>query len=280
VKNEDLMKVVLFCGGLGTRLRDYSDQLPKPLVPIGSRPIIWHIMKYYAHFGHKEFILCLGYGGAAIKDFFLKYEECVSNDFVFSGGGSKIELLNKDIDDWRITFVDTGPHTSIGERLRLVREHVADSEVFLANYADGVSDLNLDKYVSDFLARKKIACFLSVRVPHTFHVVRADPQQHVLELQHVTDAPLRINGGYFVLRREIFDYIKPGEELVVEAFHRLIEQKQLLAVEYDGFWRNMDTFKDKIQLDQMVESNQAPWRVWAQREESSAHGPESSGLYR
>jgi glucose-1-phosphate cytidylyltransferase len=126
------MKVVLFCGGLGMRLRDYSEQLPKPLVPVRNRPIMWHLMKYYAHFSHKEFVLCLGHGAAAIKNFFLKYE-CETNDFVLSNGGRDVKLLAKDIHDWRISFIDTGRNSSIRERLRRVREHVIGDEVFLAN---------------------------------------------------------------------------------------------------------------------------------------------------
>ena len=256
------MKVVLFCGGLGMRLRDYSEQLPKPLVPVGSRPIIWHLMKYYAHFGHKEFILCLGYGAAAIKNFFLKYNECESNDFVLSHGGRNIELLAKDIEDWRISFIDTGHNSTIGERLRRVRDYVVGDEVFLANYADGLSDLDFGAYVNTFLRRDKIACFLSVPAPHTFHIVHADSEQHVSKLEHIGRSLVRINGGFMVLRREIFDYMNPGEELVVEPFQRLIDKRELLAVPYDGFWQNMDTFKDKIQFDQMVERGNAPWEVW------------------
>ena len=133
------MKVVLFCGGLGMRLREYSDVIPKPLVEVGTRPILWHLMKYYAHFGHKDFILCLGHGAAAIKSFFLKYDECAFNDFVYAKGGRNVELLRKDIDDWRITFVDTGVHSNIGERLMRVRSYVEGEEMFLANYADGLS---------------------------------------------------------------------------------------------------------------------------------------------
>src|SRR5689334_21198041 len=140
------MKVVLFCGGLGTRLRDYSDQIPKPLVDVGSRPIIWHLMRYYAHFGHKEFILCVGYRGTAIKDYFLKYNECTSNDFIFSQGGRKLDLLNKDIEDWKINFIDTGQRSNIGERLRLVQQHIGNDEMFLANYSDGLSDLDTNQY--------------------------------------------------------------------------------------------------------------------------------------
>jgi len=256
------MKVVLFCGGLGMRLRDYSDQIPKPLVEVGHRPILWHLMKYYAHYGHKEFILCLGHGASAIKSYFLKYDECTSNDFVYSEGGKKVTLLNRDIDDWSITFVDTGLSSSIGERLRRVRQHLEGEEMFLANYADGLSDLDLNAYVKLAKDKQAIASFVSVPAPHTFHIVHADEQDHLLKLEHVTRSPVRINGGFFALRNEIFDYLKPGEELVIEAFNRLIEKRQVLAVPHDGFWQNMDTFKDKLQLDDMVARGHAPWQLW------------------
>jgi glucose-1-phosphate cytidylyltransferase len=256
------MKVVLFCGGLGTRLRDYSDQLPKPLVEVGSRPILWHLMRYYAHYGHKEFILCLGYGATAIKNYFVNYNECISNDFVLEQGGRRLELLARDIDDWRITFVDTGLHSNIGQRLLRVREHVGEDDVFLANYSDALTDLNCSEYVDAFLQRREVACFLSVPPPHTFHIVHADSDRYATRLEHVADSPVRINGGYFVFRREIFDYIREGEELVVKPFERLIERRQLLAVPYGGFWRNMDTFKDKIQFDELVARGETPWQVW------------------
>jgi glucose-1-phosphate cytidylyltransferase len=257
------MKVVLFCGGLGMRLRDYSDQIPKPLVEVGHRPILWHLMKYYAHYGHKDFVLCLGHGASAIKSYFLKYDECTSNDFVYAEGGKKLTLLNRDIDDWSITFVDTGSSSSIGERLRRVRPHLQGEEMFLANYADGLSDLDLNTYVEMAKSKQVIASFVSVPAPHTFHIVHADEQDHLLKLEHVTRSPVRINGGFFALRNEIFDYLKPGEELVIEAFNRLIEKRQVLAVPHDGFWQNMDTFKDKLQLDEMVARGHAPWQVWA-----------------
>jgi glucose-1-phosphate cytidylyltransferase len=258
------MKVVLFCGGLGTRLRDYSDQIPKPLVEVGSRPILWHLMKYYAHFGHKDFILCLGHGAAAIKSFFLKYDECVSNDFVLSKGGREVQLLNKDIEDWRITFVDTGLHSNVGQRLGLVRQHLAGEDMFLANYADGVSDLDLTGYIEAFRKRGKVASFISVPAPHTFHIVQSDAENQAVRLELVAQSQVRINGGFFVLRNEIFDYLKPGEELVIEPFQRLMAERQLLAIPFDGFWRNMDTFKDKMQLDEMVTQGRTPWQVWQQ----------------
>jgi glucose-1-phosphate cytidylyltransferase len=256
------MKVVLFCGGLGTRLRDYSDRIPKPLVEIGSRPILWHLMRYYAHFGHKDFILCLGYRGSSIKSYFRNYDECLSNDFVFSQGGRKLELLQKDIDDWNITFVDTGERSRIGERLRRVRGHVESEDVFLANYSDGLSDLDLDGYIQSFMKRDKIASFLSVKVPQTFHIVHADAENNVNKLEFVGDSSIRINGGFFALRREIFDHLKEGEELVVEPFQRLMAKRQVVGVPYDGFWRNMDTFKDKLELDELVGRGRAPWQVW------------------
>jgi glucose-1-phosphate cytidylyltransferase len=256
------MKVVLFCGGLGTRIRDYSDHLPKPLVEIGSRPILWHLMKYYSHYGHKDFILCLGYGGKLIKDYFLKYDECASNSFVFSQGGRSIELLKKDIDDWRITFADTGQNTNVGERLRRVRHFIGDDDMFLANYADGLSDLNLTEYIENFQRRGTVASFVSVRVPQSFHVVHADAEGSVERIEAVSESNVRVNGGFFALRREIFNYLEAGDELVVEAFNRLMPKKQVVAVPYEGFWRAMDTFKDKIQLDDILAKGRAPWQVW------------------
>jgi len=259
------MKVVLFCGGMGTRLRDYSEQIPKPLVEIGSRPILWHLMKYYSYFGHNDFILCLGYGATAIKSYFLKYEPSVSSDFVLSNGGGpnqQIELLHKDIEDWRITFVETGLHSNIGERLSAVRKHLAGEEMFLANYADGLSDLDLNTYVESFRKRGKAACCLTVPAPYSFHLVHSDHEQLATKLELVTSSDLRINGGFFAFRQEIFEYLQPGEELVVEPFQRMIQKRQLIAVSYDGFWRSMDTFKDKMQLDELLTRGRGPWQVW------------------
>ncbi|SRR6266566_6869071 len=259
------MKVVLFCGGLGMRLRDYSEKIPKPLVEVGLHPILWHLMKYYAHYGHRDFILCLGHGGTAIKQYFRNYDETLANDFVMERGGKQIELLRRDIDDWRITFVDTGASSNIAQRLLRVRHHLEGEKEFLANYADGLSDLNLDTYLEYFRSRGKIACFLSIPAPHTFHVIDADSEHHVRRLTLVSQSSVRVNGGFFVFRREIFEHIREGEELVVEPFERLAKARQVLAYPYDGFWRNMDTFKDKIGLDEMWTRDQAPWRVWKDR---------------
>lgn len=259
------MKVVLFCGGQGTRLRDYSDQIPKPLVPVGGRPIIWHIMKYYASFGHRDFILCLGYMGEAIKRFFLDYNECLTNDFILNGGGGKVELLQTDIRDWRITFVDTGQHTNIGGRLLRVREHLEDEEMFLANYADTVTDLDLNQMVAQFRESDAVAGFCCVRPPYSFHLVSFNGDSRVSSIADVKDAGVWINGGYFVLRREIFDNLEEGEELVVEGFDRLMRKNRLLAHKHESFWTCMDTFKEKIALDDRVARADTPWQVWKAR---------------
>lgn len=255
------MKVVLFCGGLGMRLREYSENVPKPLVPIGYRPILWHVMKYYAHYGHTDFILCLGHKADAVKQYFLKYEEYISNNFVLSNGGKELRLLNRDIDDWRITCVDTGIMSNIGQRLKAVEEHLEGEDVFLANYTDGLTDLPLHKHIEHFLDRRKIASFVSVKPPQSFHVISVTDDL-VSDIRHIGRSGLRINGGYFIFRKAIFQYINDGEELVEEPFQRLIKERQLIAFQHDGFWASMDTFKEKQQLEDMYTSGHAPWEVW------------------
>jgi len=256
------MKVVLFCGGQGMRLREYSERIPKPMVPIGYRPILWHVMKYYAAWGHKDFVLCLGHGADVIKDYFLNYNECLTNDFVLSEGGRNVELLARDIDDWRITFVDTGLHANIGERLWAVREHVRGEEMFLANYADGLTDCPLPEMTEAFDRSERLATFLCVRPNQTFHVVQLQDKDLVTSIEDIRAADVRINGGYFVLRPEIFEYMRPGEELVLEPFQRLIREQRLGAHVYDGFWASMDTFKDKQYLDDIHRRGESPWEVW------------------
>jgi glucose-1-phosphate cytidylyltransferase len=255
------MKVVLFCGGLGTRLREYSDNLPKPMVPLGYRPILWHVMKYYAHFGHTDFILCLGYMADRIKEYFLRYEEAISNDFTISDGGKKIELLDSDTLNWKITFIDTGVRSNIGMRLKMVEKYLGDDEYFLANYADGLTDMPLDEQIARFKQSGKIACFLCARPSQSFHLVTLRGDSSVANIVPVRDADVWINAGYFIFRREIFKYIGDGEDLVVEPFRRLIEENQLLAFKYDRFWA-MDTFKEQQELSDMLLAGNAPWQVW------------------
>jgi len=255
------MKVVLFCGGAGMRLRGYTEDVPKPMVNIGKRPILWHLMKYYAHFGHKDFILCLGYRGDVIKDYFLHYDESVSNDFVWSQGGKSIQFLNRDIDDWTITFVETGTNTNVGERLKAVEPHLRDEEMFLANYGDGLSDAPLPAVIEQFRQSNAIASLLLVQPTASFDLVHAGPDGAVQQICPLTRSDIWINGGFFVMRKEVFGYILPGEELVREPFARLIQKRALLTYKNTGFWQCMDTFKDKQHLEEL-EQNGAPWKVW------------------
>jgi glucose-1-phosphate cytidylyltransferase len=256
------MKVVLFCGGFGTRLREHSETIPKPMVPIGARPILWYLMKYYAHFGHRQFILCLGYRGDVIKQYFLNYDECMYNDFVMVKGGRDVRLYHRDIDDWEITFAETGQHSNIAERLKAVEPYLDGEEMFLANYTDVLSDLDLGAYIERFQRRDAVASFLSVRPNQSFHLVSFTPEGQLRDIQGVTEAGIWINGGFFVFRREIFDHIAPGEELVVEPFKRLIAQDALMTERHHGFWNCMDTLKDKQMFDDMVTRGHTPWAMW------------------
>jgi len=256
------MKVVLFCGGLGMRLREYSETIPKPMVNIGYRPILWHVMKYYAHFGHKDFILCLGHGADVIKNYFLNYNECLSNDFVLSQGGRRLRLLNSDIQDWKITFADTGATSNIGQRLKGVEKYLNGEEVFMANYSDGLTDLPLPKHIDHFHRHDRLATFLWVKPNVSFHFISANGDGIVREISDVRRSQVRINGGYFIFRKAVFNYIREGEELLYEPFQRLVSERQLIAHKYDGFWASMDTFKDKQLLDDMYTCGNAPWEVW------------------
>lgn len=256
------MKVVLFCGGMGMRIREYSDVIPKPMVPVGSRPILWNIMRYYAYYGHKDFILCLGYKGEVIKEYFLNYRETSSNDFVLTQGGRNVELLSSDIHDWRITFVDTGLKSNIGMRLKAVEKYLDGEKEFLANYTDGLTDLPLDKVVNHFHEKNKIASFVSVKPSQSFDVVKMKNGDEVEGLVHITKHGLWVNAGYFTFKKEIFDYINDGEELVYEPFKRLIEKGEITTYKYDGFFLAMDTFKEKQEIDDMYARGDTKWEVW------------------
>jgi glucose-1-phosphate cytidylyltransferase len=265
------MKVVLFCGGLGMRIRD-NENIPKPMITIGYRPLVWHLMKYYAHFGFKDFILCLGYRADYVKNYFLTYNECESNDFTLSEGGRRLELLKSDISDWRITFVDTGLNSNIGMRLKAVEKYLTGEEYFLANYSDGLSDLPLDEQVAHIKAQGKIASFLSVKPNLSFHVVHSDERGRVTALEDIAKSRLRINGGFFIFKQEIFEYMREGEELVNEPFQRLLQRDELLAYRYDGFWQAMDTFKDRQALEQRYSVGDAPWEVWKRQDQPAPTG--------
>jgi glucose-1-phosphate cytidylyltransferase len=252
------VRVVIFCGGLGLRMREESTRLPKPMIPLGERPILWHIMKYYSLFGHREFVLCLGYKAEVIKEYFLNYSEALSNDFVLRDGGKRIELLGSDTHDWSMTFVDTGLRSTIGERLQRVESHLQGDDVFLATYGDGLTDAPLPDMVDTLLRSDKAALFLCVRPTQQFHVVSLDADDSISGMHDVAKA-VWINGGFFVFRREVFDYLRPGEDLVEGAFNRMIADDKVLAYPYDGFWAPMDTLKDRQNLETLMESGDPPW---------------------
>jgi glucose-1-phosphate cytidylyltransferase len=254
------MKVVLFCGGLGLRMGQDSARTPKPMIRLQGQPIVWHVMSYYAAHGHKDFILCLGYRAETIKDYFLTYNEALANDFVLSQGGKRLELLGTGNEDWRISFIYTGVHASVGERLKAVEPYLEGEDLFLANYSDVLTDAPLPDMVDRLREQDRIGVFLCVRPTYSFHVVSTDDHDVVTRLEGVEQSDVWINGGYFVFRKEIFEYLGEGEDLVGEPFRRLIAQQRLLAYRYKGFWAPMDTLKDKHDLENMLESGVAPWR--------------------
>ncbi len=261
------MKVVLFCGGLGTRIREYSESVPKPMIPLGHQPILYHVMRYYSDHGHDDFVLCLGYKANVIKDFFLNCRPQTFGDCTISEGGRKVQLIGQMNPDWRVTLIDTGIWRNIGERLWAVRDHLRGEPMFMANYSDGLSDVDLEDMIERFKRSGKVACFLAVRPPLTYHLADIDPEGQVLEFRTSDRSDIWINGGYFLFRPEIFEYMRPGEELVIEPFSRLIRENKLMAYKHEGFWRSMDTLRDWQALEEMVEKGQTPWQVRAQEQQ-------------
>jgi glucose-1-phosphate cytidylyltransferase len=259
------------------RMRDGVSSGPKPMAMVGQRPLLWHVMRYYAHFGHTDFVLCLGYGASYVKNFFLRYDETGSNDFVLENGARDVKLFSTDISDWRITFVDTGLKSPIGERLRRVRRFVDDEPMFMANYADVLTDAPLPEMISDFEASNAVAGLLAVPLQSSHHVVdigddgmitRVTPMRNLLQWE---------NGGYFVLRPEIFDYLNEGEDLVEHALMRLVSRRRVFAYNYKGYWSPADTVKDRVQLEEMYERGNCPWMIW-DKERSGTVSPPSSAI--
>jgi glucose-1-phosphate cytidylyltransferase len=252
------VKVVLFCGGLGTRLGPLAEEVPKPLVLLGSIPILRHVMEYYAFHGHTDFILCLGHKGEAIARYFLDRADQRSVEISRERGSRRIGFPAGSA-RWQITFAETGDRASIGERLRSVRHLLAGETVFLANYADGLTDFPLPRLIEEFNGRKAVGIFLAVRPNVSFHFVRHAADGRVLSIDNVLQADAWINGGYFVFSTEIFDYIDAGEDLVEAPFRRLIDRGRLFSVEHDGFWRCVDTLKDLQALEELQRCGRAPW---------------------
>lgn len=256
------MKVVLFCGGLGMRMREGGGSAPKPMNMIGDRPLLWHVMRYYAHFGHTDFVLCLGYGAAAVKNYFLHYDETLSNDFTLTAGGRDISLHKTDISDWNISFIDTGLNATIGERLTRVREHVQGEKMFLANYADTLTDAPLDQLIERFQRTTSAVSILAVPPVSTHHVIDIDDTGRVTAVRGVHDLTQWENGGYFVMRPRIFEALREGEDMVPQAFNRLLATGDLFAQRYTGFWRAADTFKDRVELEDLYHKGRSPWMLW------------------
>lgn len=256
------MKVVIFCGGQGVRMGEETKRIPKPMINIGGKPMLCHIMDYYASWGHRDFILCLGYKGEVIKEYFLNYNEAMFNDFVLdqNGGGAEVRLLSNERSRWRITFADTGVETSIGGRLKAVERYVGEDEEFMATYGDGLTDVRLPEMIDTLRRSGRTAILLSVRPEYNAHLVTHDGNGVVLTVEEVRHSYARINGGFFVFRRKIFDLIEPGDDLVDAPFARLIEQGELIAYPYEGFFGPMDTIKDLQRLEAIYLAGNAPWR--------------------
>jgi len=243
-------------------MRGPGNDMPKPMVPLGTRPILWHLMKYYAHWGHKDSILYLGYKSTIIKEFFAQYQEWISNDFVLNGGGGRLELLRCDMEDWRITLVDTGQDANIGERLVAVKPFLDGEDMFLANYSDGLTDCPLPTITARLMDTDAVGVCMVARPNMSLHMVRHDSSGLVHDVMDAEQADTWINAGFFAFRRAIFDYIRPGEELVLEPFQRLIKARKLVAYPYSGFWRCCDTFKDLQTLESLLARGPAPWELW------------------
>ena len=225
------VKVVLFCGGLGLRMGTLSHRVPKPMVRIGGQPILWHIMSLYASYGFRDFLLCMGHRAEVIQRHFARCDEVRSGE-------------------WAIEFADTGSHASVGERLRRVAPRLEGEELFLANYGDVLTDAPLDEMIDLLRESGRSAMLLAARPRYNFHVLDVGAGGLVGGIRDVTTTDLRINGGFFVFRREVLAAIREGEDLVEEPFRRLIEADELLAYPHDGFWAPMDTLKDKQLLEE------------------------------
>jgi glucose-1-phosphate cytidylyltransferase len=256
------VKVALFCGGLGTRIRDYAENVPKPMVPVGQQPILWHVMQYYSHYGHRDFVLCLGYKANVIKEYFLNYRPTTHRDFIISEYGSRIEVLGEAEKDWRIALIDTGLGRNIGGRLLAIRSHLSGEDAFMANYSDGVTDAPLDKMIEFFERSGKIGCFLAVQPNFSYHLCEFGEEGQVLGIRTSHQSEIWINGGFFIFKKEIFEFMREGEELVLEPFQRLIDAGELVAYKHHGFWASMDTLKDKQMLEDHFERGKTPWLPW------------------
>ena len=258
------LPVVILAGGLGTRLREQTEFMPKPMVPVGTRPILWHIMKIYAYYGFRRFVICLGYKGDTIKDYFLNYR-FRNSDFTINLNKHDDIIFNKshDLDDWQVTLADTGLRSMTGSRIKQI-EKLIDTNCFLLTYGDGVADVELDKLMEFHLSHGKIATVTGVRPPSRFGELRIEENQ-VIEFGEKPQVKCdMINGGFFVLNREVFSYLRKDNECTFERepLEKLAKDSQLMVYHHTGFWQCMDTLRDMDLLNKYWESGNAPWKIW------------------
>lgn len=260
------MKVVVLCGGYGTRIRDVADDIPKPMIPIGRLPILWHLMKYYATFGHDEFVLCLGYKGKTVKEFFLNYESHTRDCTVTLGAKGGVEFhTNHEEDGWRISLADTGLDTMTGGRIRAIRQYIGSDDNFMLTYGDGLGDVNLDKLLAFHLSHGKVLTVTGVRPPGRFGEIMANESGIATEFNEKPQATGGlISGGFFVCSSRIFDYIgdDPGVVFEQEPMRTLVREGELAVYEHSDFWQCMDTYRDWQYLNSLCEKGGAPWKIW------------------
>lgn len=261
------MKIVILCGGQGTRIRDVADDLPKPMIPIGEKPILWHIMKNYASYGYKEFILCLGYRGHVIKNFFINYD-ILTHDFELTLGRSgSLKIMNDDHkEDWQVILAETGLQSMTGDRVRNIKNYIGEDDTFLMTYGDGLSDIDIPSLVAFHKSHGKIVTVTGVRPPGRFGELESDETGQVLEFNEKPQATGgRISGGFFVMNRAIFDYLPDESGLVFEEqpLRGLVADNQLMMYHHNGFWQCMDTYRDYKLLSALWDNDKAPWKNWA-----------------
>ena len=261
----NVIKAVILCGGQGTRIRGVADDLPKPMIPIGNQPVLWHIMQLYSRHRINDFVLCLGYKGAAIKNFFLNYR-ALSSDFTIGLGDRESIAFHSSVEeDWRITLADTGEQSQTGARLSRVRKYLADNELFCFTYGDGVSDIDICELITFHRAHGRIATVTGVRPPGRFGVMRTTLEQDITLVQEFLEKPQTeqgwINGGFFVLDHRVWDYLSEAEDLIFERepLQRLSHEGQLVMYEHSGFWQPMDTYREWKLLNDLWHSGNAPW---------------------
>ncbi|KIC63422.1 glucose-1-phosphate cytidylyltransferase [Chryseobacterium taiwanense] len=261
------MKVVILCGGYGTRIRDVADDIPKPMIPIGGKPIIWHIMKTYATFDYTDFVLCMGYKSDVIKDFFINYELRSADVTIKLGKKSEqiISETNHDEDGWQITLAETGIKAMTGARVRRIKKYIGDDPIFMLTYGDGVGDIDIDALVAFHKSHGKMVTLTGVRPPGRFGELGLDEDGTVTGFNEKPQASGgRINGGYFVCNKEFLDILSDDEDLVLEQepMKKLVELEELKMFEHDGFWQPMDTSREYSLLNELYNNDKAPWVKW------------------